>query len=73
MENWTQRLENIDRKFTAAYDKSPKFDLLGKSSDELSKIEKASFHRDLVRTFCKKLIKLVVKPGHRKQNKSLKN
>ena len=54
MENWSQRLENIDRKFTAAYDKSPKFDLLGKSSDELSKIEKASFHRDLVRVFCKK-------------------
>ena len=45
MENWAQRLENIDKKFTQAYDKNPRFDLLGKSSDELSEIEKASFHK----------------------------
>lgn len=43
MESWTQRLNKIGRKFAEVYENDPRFDLLGKGSDELSEIEKASF------------------------------
>ena len=44
MESWTQRLDKIGKKFTQVYENDPRFDLLGKGSNELSEIEKASFH-----------------------------